>query len=129
MRDEEIREAGIPYTSLKADSTRDFRRFAAFVRLLRDEQIDIVHAHLWDANLWATVAGRLARTPVVLAHEHTWAFEGNRVRVASDRFVISRLASMMACVSEDDRRKMVEIEQIPAERIRVLPNSIRRSPP
>lgn len=123
-RAEELKATGLSYTSLNLESVKDPRGLAALVRLLRRERIDIVHAHLWDANLLASLAKPLARTPVVVAHEHTWSFEGNRLRVATDRHIISRFASIVACVSEDDRRKMIEIEKIPPNRIRLLQNGI-----
>jgi len=123
-REPDIRAEGLAYTPLGLRTIRAPRGFAAFVRLLRRERIDIVHAHLWDANLWAALAAPLARFPVLVAHEHTWSYEGRPLRVATDRHVISRISSAMVCVSEYDRRKMVEIEKIPFERIRVLPNGI-----
>jgi glycosyltransferase involved in cell wall biosynthesis len=128
-RDEELAAAGFPHVSLGCRTIRDLRGLAALVRLLRRERIDILHAHLWDSNLWAALAGPLARTPVVIAHEHTWSFEGQRLRVASDRIIIARRATAVVCVSDEDKRKMVEIERIPAERIRVLPNGIAPLPP
>ncbi len=128
-RADEIQAEGLMYASLGAHSIRDPRGFVAFVRLLRKERIDIVHAHLWDANLWAALAVPLARVPVLVTHEHTWAYEGERFRVATDRHVIGRVASAMACVSEDDRRKMIEVEKISPSRIRVLPNGIPPLPP
>ncbi len=123
-REDEIRAAGLPYASLDARTIRTPRGFGSLVKLLRHDRIDILHGHLWDANVWACLAGPIARTPVVVAHEHTWSFEGKPMRVAIDRHLISRLASIIVCVSEDDRRKMIEIEKIPGDRIRVLPNGI-----
>jgi glycosyltransferase involved in cell wall biosynthesis len=123
-REDELHAAGVPFYSLERESMRDPRGLAALVRLLRAERIDVLHAHLWDANLLAAVAGRLARTPVIVAHEHTWSFEGEPVRVLTDRFVIARTASAFVCVSAEDRRKMIEIERIPEQLIRVVTNGI-----
>lgn len=123
-REQELRAAGVEFFPLGFETIRDVRLIPTLVRLLRRERVDILHAHLWDANLVGVIAGRLAGTPVIVAHEHTWSFEGQPLRVATDRFLISRGASTMLCVSEEDRRKMVEIERIPAERIQVVPNGI-----
>lgn len=121
---EQLRAAGYSHTALGRKSIRDVRGLAALTRLLRRERIDILHGHLWDANLWATIAGAVARTPVIVAHDHTWSYDNDHVRIATDRFVIARLASIVVCVSAEDKRKMIEIERIPPERIRVLPNGI-----
>lgn len=127
-REGELRAAGVPFFPLDRGSIRDPRGLAALVRLLRRERVDILHSHLWDANVMASVAGRLARTPVLVAHEHTWSFEGEPVRVATDRFLVARSASAFVCVSAADRRKMIEIERIPPERIRVVTNGIAPLP-
>jgi len=123
-REPQIRDGGLAYTQLGARTIRGPRAFTALVRLLRRERIDIVHAHLWDANLLAALASPLAGLPVLVAHEHMWSFEGRPFRVATERHVISRIASVMACVSEFNRRQMVEVEKIAPDRIRVLPNGI-----
>lgn len=123
-REQELRAAGVEFFPLGFETIRDVRLIPRLVRLLRRERVDILHAHLWDANLVGVIAGRLAGTPVIVAHEHTWSFEDQPLRVATDRFLISRGASTMLCVSEEDRRKMVEVERIPWERIQVVPNGI-----
>jgi glycosyltransferase involved in cell wall biosynthesis len=127
-REDELRAAGVRFFPLDRDSIRDVRVLVSLVRLLRRERIDILHAHLWDANLVAVVAGFLARTPVVVAHEHTWSYEGDLLRVLTDRFLVARGSSAFLCVSEEDRRKMIEIERIPAQTIRVVTNGIRPLP-
>jgi len=123
-REAELRAAGVAYFPLDLGSIRDLRVVPTIARLLRRERVDILHAHLWDANLVGVIAGRLAGTPVIVAHEHTWSYEGERFRVVTDRHVIARAASTMVCPSEEDRRKMIEVERIPAQRIRVVPNGI-----
>jgi glycosyltransferase involved in cell wall biosynthesis len=123
-RESELIAAGVPFFPLDRDSIRDVRVFSSLARLLRRERIDILHAHLWDANIVAVLAGRLARTPVIVAHEHTWSYEGERFRVFTDRFVVARGSSVLLCVSAEDRRKMIEIEGIPPQHIRVVTNGI-----
>jgi glycosyltransferase involved in cell wall biosynthesis len=123
-RESELRAAGVAYFPLGVGSIRDPRVVPAIARLLRKERVDILHAHLWDANLVGVLAGRLARTPVIVAHEHTWSYEGQPLRVLTDRLVIARAASTMVCPSHEDRRKMIEVERIPEQRIRVVPNGI-----
>lgn len=123
-RESELRAAGVRYFPLGFESIRDLRVIPAIARLLRRERIDILHAHLWDANLVGVLAGRLARTPTIVAHEHTWSYEGQPVRVLTDRFIVSRGATAMVCVSLEDRRKMIEVERIPAQRIHVVTNGI-----
>jgi glycosyltransferase involved in cell wall biosynthesis len=113
---------GTPHLGLDRHGRFDvapFRRLAAF---MRRQQIDIVHAHMFGSNLWGTVFGRLTRVPVVIAHEQTWSYEGERLRKWLDGHVIGRLADAFVAVSERDRDRMIELEGVPPEKIVLLPN-------
>jgi glycosyltransferase involved in cell wall biosynthesis len=121
---ERMREAGVAFLPLgrrRRSEVLPWRRLAAYIRR---ERVDVVHAHMFGSNLWGTVIGRLTGVPVVVAHEHTWSFEGEPLRRLLDRELIARWSDGFICVSRADRRKMIEIERIPAERIRFIPNGI-----
>jgi glycosyltransferase involved in cell wall biosynthesis len=96
---------------------------------LRRERIDVLHAHSFGQNAWASVIGRLTGVPAVIAHEHNWAFSGRALRPVIDREIIARCASSMIVVSHEARRRMIEIERIAPERLVMLPNGIRALPP
>src|SRR5215470_15928125 len=63
---EPIRELGVPVISLDCASPRTLpggiKKFAAW---LRENRPDVIHSHLWAANVVARVSGRLAGVPVV----------------------------------------------------------------
>jgi glycosyltransferase involved in cell wall biosynthesis len=63
----------------------------------------------------------LAGVPVVIAHEHTWSYEGRPLRRFLDRELIARAADVFLAVSREDRRRMIEVEHIEPGRIRVTP--------
>ena len=125
----ELVDAGVRIVKLDRGSKLDLASWRPLVSLLRRERIDVLHAHKFGSNLWGSVLGRLARVPVVVAHEQSWAsarydLAGERVRAALDRIVISRLADAFIAVSDADRKRMIEVEGIAPERIRVLPNAV-----
>jgi len=70
------------------------------------------------------ILARLAPRVVFVAHEHTWSFEGHPLRKFADRWLIATRCSAFLAVSERDRRRMIEVEGVPADRIRLLPNGI-----
>jgi glycosyltransferase involved in cell wall biosynthesis len=70
------------------------------------------------------VVGRAARVPTIVAHEHSWSYEGQPVRRFVDREVIARGCDLFLTVSEEDRRRMIEIERIDPAQIRFLPIGI-----
>ena len=60
----------------------------------------------------------------MVAHEHMWAYGGNRIRPLLDRDLIARFSDAFIAVSEEGRRRMIEVERIAPERITLIPNGI-----
>jgi glycosyltransferase involved in cell wall biosynthesis len=103
-------------------------RFWPILRMVRRERIDIVHGHLFGSNVWACLIGRLARVRAVVAHEHMWAYGGSRGRALVDRWLIARWSDAFIAVSEEGRRRMIEVERIPADDIVLMRNAVAESP-
>jgi len=119
---------GVEVLELGRRSRLDLRGWLRLVRYLRSEQVDVIHAHKFGSNVWAAVLGRLCRVPVIIAHEHTWSFEGQALRRWLDRWVVGRLSDVVIAVSEADRRRMIEIVRMPAERVLLIENGIHATP-
>lgn len=118
----ELAAAGVGFLGIPRESKTDLWRLAALRRYLREHRIDVLHAHKHGSNLWGAVVGTAARTPVIVAHEHSWSFEGRPLRVFLDRHVIARGADAVIAVSRADQERMTSVEGIPPERIRFVPN-------
>jgi glycosyltransferase involved in cell wall biosynthesis len=103
--------------------------WAKLERFLRRERVQVLHAHKFGSNVWGTLIGRTARVPVVLAHEHTWSYEGQPLRRFLDRELVARGADRFIAVSREDRRRMIEVERIDPARTLFLPNGVPASPP
>ena len=123
LLDRELEEAGIGVLALGRRSTLDLLAWRPLVSLLRDG-VDVVHAHMFGSNVWGTVLGRLSGVPVVVAHEHTWSFQGRPLRRFLDRELVARWADVFVAVSGEDRRKMIEVEGVDPAKIRLIPNGI-----
>jgi glycosyltransferase involved in cell wall biosynthesis len=74
--------------------------------------------------MWASMLGHAAGVPVVIAHEHTWSFEGQPLRRVADRHVVARFSDAVIAVSEADRRRMVAEIGMPEERVVLIHNGI-----
>ncbi|MEK6271327.1 MAG: glycosyltransferase [Actinomycetota bacterium] len=125
---EELSEHGVRFVGLERRYTFDLRSWWQLVMFLRRERIDILHAHKFGSNVWAGLLGPLAGTPIVVAHEHTWSFEGNPTRRFLDRHLIARRCDVMVAVSREDQRRMIEIEGIKPEDVVYIPNGIPTPP-
>ncbi|MFI4991360.1 MAG: glycosyltransferase [Solirubrobacterales bacterium] len=114
--------------ALKRRRRVDIAALARLERFLRRERVDVLHAHKFGSNVWGTLVGRIARVPVVLAHEHTWSYEGQPLRRLLDRELIARGATRFIAVSREDRRRMSEVEGIDPARTLFIPNGVLSSP-
>jgi glycosyltransferase involved in cell wall biosynthesis len=101
----------------------DVHRFAPLAGLLRRERIDVLHAHMFGSNVWGTLLGRACRVPVVIAHEQTWSYQGDRLRAWLDGHLIGRFATRFVAVSSLDAERMARIEGVPPEKIVMIPNA------
>lgn len=121
----EIEAEGVEVLELGRTGRFDLRSWRPLLERLRSD-VDVVHAHMFGSNIWASILGTLARTPVVVAHEHTWSFEGQPMRKLLDRELIARFSDAFIAVSSEDRRRMIEIERIDPDDVIFIPNGIRK---
>lgn len=120
----ELESTGVELLMLRRRHRADLQPWAKLVRFLREEHVDILHAHKFGSNVWASLLRDLGRTPVVIAQEHTWSYEGQPLRRVIDRELISRRCDRFLAVSQRDRDRMIEIERIDPSRIEVVPVGI-----
>ncbi len=90
---EPIRELGVPVMSLNCDGPSSLpRAIKNFSGWLRAHRPDVIHSHLWAANVVARVGGRLAGVPVVSSvhnpdHEDAAWSDGADVSLTKRRIV------------------------------------------
>lgn len=126
---ERLERAGVRHLSLGRNAKWDVHRLAPLVSLMRSQSFDVLHAHMFGSNLWGSLLGRLCGVPVLIAHEHTWSYEGNPLRKWLDGRVISRLASRFIAVSSLDAERMVSLEGVKADKIVMIPTCHIPRPP
>jgi len=85
-----VEQAHMRLLPLKREQTLNVGAWVRLERFLRRERVDVLHAHKFGSNVWGTIVGRTARVPVVLAHEHTWSYQGQPLRRFLDRELIAR---------------------------------------
>jgi glycosyltransferase involved in cell wall biosynthesis len=120
---DQLDAAGVEHFSLGRRRSLDVLPFARLWRTLRRRRVDVLHTHKFGSNVWGTLVGTLARVPVIVAHEHTWSYEGQRLRRLLDRHVVARFADAFVAVSSRDRERMIALEGVPAGKIVLVPNA------
>jgi glycosyltransferase involved in cell wall biosynthesis len=125
---DQIREAGISVHDLGMSKNTQVAAFGALYHYIRAGRYDVVHAHLYRAQIYARPAARLARTPVVVTTEHsigethierrrmTWGVRG--LYLTSEAFSDATIA-----VSDVVVERLVRWG-VPARKIRLIPNGV-----
>jgi glycosyltransferase involved in cell wall biosynthesis len=124
----ELESAGVELVRLRRTSPLAIWAWWPLISLIRREGIDVIHAHKFGSNVWATLLGGALRIPVVIAHEHSWGYDGDRLRILLDRELIARRASAFLAVSAEDRHRMFAVEGIEPDKVRLMPNGIPDQP-
>ena len=92
--------------------------------VFRNNRIDVVHSHNWQTYLYASLAARLARVPILIHGEHGH----DDLAAARRRLWIKRrlapLVTQFVTVSEDLAGELQETWNIPRDRIRTIPNGV-----
>jgi glycosyltransferase involved in cell wall biosynthesis len=119
---ERSQSRGVATFVIPTQGMTDWRWAFRFRNLLKDEQVDLIHAHEFDANVQGTAVANYLGIPLVATvHGKHYFWEKLRRRLAY-RWV-SRRATMVA-VSEDLKRFIVENVGIASNRITVLYNGV-----
>ena len=121
---ERLRAAGVRFLPLRRRRKVELAPWARLARFLSSERIDVLHSHKFSSNVPGALAASVARVPVVLAHEHTWSYEGQPLRRVLDRQVVARAADRFIAVSRQDQQRMIEIERVPPARTMFIPIGI-----
>jgi len=127
---DEAEQLGIPvwYLGRKA---WDPRQFTDLVRLLRSQQIDLVHTHLGASAIIGPLAARAAQVPFVIVHDHSG--EGLRRHIpapplrmaylAADRAILQLVDRVVQC-SEAVATYRQQTHRAPKNKLEVIPNFV-----
>jgi glycosyltransferase involved in cell wall biosynthesis len=122
-----IEELGIPVSTLDMASRPLPHQLLAGVvrlrRLLRAERIELVHSLLYRANVLAALATRGAGGARLVMGQRSLIPAG-RGRDAWAQRLTRRWAAKVVAVSEAVRAELLATEQLPPERVVVIPNGI-----
>ena len=119
----DLREAGVPFVSFGGRWKYDPRPVLRLRRALVAGRFDILHAHLFLANVAARAAGRAAGVPVIITSHHdtdVWMRAPHRL---VER-VTSGWSDLVVTCSEAVRRYAIERHRLSAARVRTLRNAI-----
>ena len=125
---EQIEENGTSVRNLGMGKNTELRALATLYRIARDGRYDVLHAHLYRAQIYARPAARLARVPVVLTTEHSIGethIERRKMSAGVQLlYLLSELFSDATIAVSDVVRDRLVRWKVPAGKISVIPNGL-----
>lgn len=99
--------------------------FAMFklIRLMKKEEIQIVHTHLYSDHLWGRIAARIAGVPVIVTTEHGRGMWKKGRHLLFER-IANKFTDMRISVSEDVRQIRIQREHTLPEKVITISNSV-----
>jgi glycosyltransferase involved in cell wall biosynthesis len=93
-------------------------------RILKDNEIDVLHCHVHKPTVYGVMAARLAGTPVVLSHVHGLGRSRNYRRRLMN-YLLSRKCSRIISVANGVKEDVLKNNwRMPADKVVVLENSV-----
>lgn len=121
-----LRADGVPVTSVDMRGNRDLAVLPRLTRHIARGRYDVVHTHLFRAQLYGALAARLARVPTVISTEHSLndrLIEGRRTDATGVRalyLAAARMTTLTIAVSDPVARRLVQWG-VPAARVETVP--------
>lgn len=108
---------------------RGLNQLPGFIKMLRREAPEVFHAHLsWPlACKWALVGAVLSGIPRIVATEHLFLEVPYSRSARLQQRLIAKRAGKYIAVSEGIAGKLEAVFDIPARKIRLIPNGVRAS--
>lgn len=97
-------------------------------KLMKKMKADIVHSHIFSANLWGRIAALLAGGAAVVTTEHTKYIRDTSVKHAVLNRMLMPMTDRVVAISEEVARAVEEQQRVPRGRMAVIPNGIPLPP-
>jgi len=120
----EIEQAGTALFCLERMKSKRFDWGAVrdLANLVRRERIDLVHTHLYHANLYGRLAAWRSGVPAIATVHNTYTRPKLHRRLINR--LLSRASSRVIAVSEDIRRDLIRYDGVRPDKIVTIPNAI-----
>ena len=98
-----------------------FKAIVKIYRILKSENIYVIHTHLFEATLTGMIAARLAgvKKRIYSRHHGSYHHEYFPSAIKYDRFINS-LATDIVAISENVKNILMNYENVPAEKIHLI---------
>lgn len=119
----ELEKLGVPVHVVRFRSRWDPMALTRLLRMVRSLGVDLVHAHMYRANVPATVLGLLEPRLKVIGQYHNVDTWESAAQVRMDRWLARRRAANV-CVSDAVRRDVISRLALDPARVKTIHNGV-----
>ena len=120
---EELERDGIQVIALNKKGKFDISVVNKLINIMRQNQIEIVHTHMWGGNLWGRIAAKIAKVPVIIATEQNVDVWKKPYHLILDRW-LSFYTDRVIAVSNGVKEFYTKNAKLNPEKIKVIYNSV-----
>ena len=124
--EKDFRSAGVPLKIFYKKNKLGLGVFFKLYNYFKSERPDVVHTHLFGADVWAGLAAHFAGVPLVVKTEHNINLDEGGFKILIKHWT-AFVFKIMIAISPAVRDWMIERERMPAEKIKVIYNGIEVS--
>jgi len=121
--EEKLQEHNIQYIILERNHFYEIHKFTPVSKLIKDNNIKLLHAHKIGSNLWASLISRYFQIPAI-AHYHGYDYEIKKTTHIIANKIIGILSFEIVAVSELLRQNLIKSEGINPSKITTIHNGI-----
>lgn len=119
----EFAALGVPVVIIGRTRKLDFGMVLKLARWMRQQQVAVVHTHLFTADVFGRLAARLAGVRAVFSTSHNVNGWKGRAHRWLDRLLALVSSRVVGC-TEEVGRVLVERDRIPAHKVAVVENGV-----
>jgi glycosyltransferase involved in cell wall biosynthesis len=120
---EEIENSGFHLITLQRNSKKwDFRIVRDILRIIREKEIQLIHTHLYHANMYGRIAAIIAQIPVVSSEHNAHSLRKPARRVINR--LLARKTNRMIAVSQMVKDHILLRDKIAPAKVEVIYNGI-----
>ncbi len=120
---DELHAAGVPVTVLGRRAGIDLGAIMALRRWFIEQRVDVVHTHLFSADVYGRIAARLADVPACFSTRHSTHRWAGMLRQGLAR-LSNRLSHKIIACGEEVGEFLVNVERADPKRVVVVANGV-----
>jgi glycosyltransferase involved in cell wall biosynthesis len=120
---DELNIQGVEVKVLGMKSYYNPLRIMILARMLREENVTILHAHGYFGSTFGRLAAIAARVPVIISHVHS-TYSGYSKRNIIIERLLSKFSDTIICISKAVRDFVIKVEGINEKKVHVIYNGV-----